>query len=465
MHTGGGEDDVSPAPPRWHQVTRWPLWSIPTRLLGPVLVVELLALLLTLAALLVLPRLDHSTWGLFATLTVAGVLHTELVAGVERLRRYSADTHHVNLTSVWTFASALLLPAALGGLMVMVVYAHLYLRVQRPVPPPDRHPAYRLVYSGATVLLAVYATAGVLAATRQGEVYSGLPDALELPLALLTYTVVNTCLVLGVVAVASPDTRVVRILFGGDELTLGLATLCLGALTAGALATSGPFVALLAVPPILALHRTILVRKLRERADTDSKTGLLNHAAWHLRGTHELTIAERERRPAALLILDLDHFKEINDTHGHLYGDQVLAATARVLREELRDHDLVGRFGGEEFVVLLPRLSGHDGREEVRQIAERLRRRIAGESDPVAQVDGVPAQRLPAPPPDAPETDGRPSRTGITVSIGGALFPDDGHALTGLLEVADSALYAAKRAGRDAVRIGRHTFPAEPEHA
>nr|WP_308253025.1 GGDEF domain-containing protein [Pseudonocardia sp. ICBG601] len=292
------------------------------------LVVELLALLLTLAALLVPPRLDHSTWGLFATLTVAGVLHTELVAGVERLRRYSADTHHVNLTSVWTFASALLLPAALGGLMVMVVYAHLYLRVQRPVPPPDRHPAYRLVYSGATVLLAVYATAGVLAATRQGEVYSGLPDALELPLALLTYTVVNTCLVLGVVAVASPDTRVVRILFGGDELTLELATLCLGALTAGALAASGPFVALLAVPPILALHRTILVRKLRERADTDSKTGLLNHAAWHLRGTHELTIAERERRPAALLILDLDHFKEINDTHGHLYGDQVLAATA-----------------------------------------------------------------------------------------------------------------------------------------
>lgn len=456
---------MAPEPVRLHQVTRWPIWSIPGRLLGPVLAVELLAVCLVLAGLLHPPRLDRPTLVLLVTLTVAGILHTEVVAGIERVRRYTAETHHVNLTSVWTVASALLLPPVLGAFVVVVVYTHLYVRVLRPVPPPDRRPVYREVYSTATVILSVHAAAGVLAATRPGELYGSLPDVVALLLALLTYTVVSTCLVLGVVAVASPDTRVVRILFGGDELTLELATLCLGALTAGALAASGPFVALLAVPPILALHRTILVRKLRERADTDSKTGLLNHAAWHLRGTHELTIAERERRPAALLILDLDHFKEINDTHGHLYGDQVLAATARVLREELRDHDLVGRFGGEEFVVLLPRLSGHDGREEVRQIAERLRRRIAGESDPVAQVDGVPAQRLPAPPPDAPETDGRPSRTGITVSIGGALFPDDGHALTGLLEVADSALYAAKRAGRDAVRIGRHTFPAEPEHA
>ncbi|MFG1637872.1 GGDEF domain-containing protein [Pseudonocardia alni] len=455
-------------PVRLHQVTRWPIWSIPGRLLGPVLAVELLAVCLVLAGLLNPPRLDHATLVLLATLTVAGILHTEVVAGVERIRRYTAETHHVNLTSVWTFASALLLPPVLGAFVVVVVYTHLYVRVLRPVPPPDRRPVYREVYSTATVILSVHAAAGVLAATRPGELYGSLPGTLALLLALLTYTVVNTCLVLGVVAVASPDTRVVRILFGGDELTLELATLCLGALTAGALAASGPFVALLAVPPILALHRTILVRQLRERADTDAKTGLLNHAAWHLRGTHELTLAERERRPAALLILDLDHFKEINDTHGHLYGDQVLAATAQMLREELRDHDLVGRFGGEEFVVLLPRLSGNDGREEVRQIAERLRRRIAGGSGPVAPPDGVPAQRLPAPSPGAARTDGRPSPragAGITVSIGGALFPDDGHALTGLLEVADSALYAAKRAGRDAVRIGRHTFPAEPEHA
>nr|WP_255426476.1 GGDEF domain-containing protein [Pseudonocardia sp. C8] len=205
------------------------------------------------------------------------------------------------------------------------------------------------------------------------------------------------------------------------------------------------------MPPIIALHRTILVRQLREKADHDAKTGLLNHAAWQLRGAQALQLAERGRHRAALLILDLDHFKEINDTHGHLYGDRVLAATARVLREELRDHDLVGRFGGEEFVVLLPRLAGpdgHDGHDELRQIAERLRRRVAAEPVDAGTHDpGVP-EGAPA----------RPHRPGITVSIGGAVYPEDGSGITALLEVADSALYAAKRAGRNAVRIGPHPF-------
>ena len=423
-----------PSPVRLHQVTRWPVWSIPPRLLGAVLAVELLAVSLVVAGALNPPELDGATLVLLATLAVAGMAHTEIIAGVERVRRYTAETHHVNLTSVWTFASALLLPPVLGAVVVVVVYTHLYVRVLRPVPPPQRRPVFREVYSAATVVLAVHAAAGMLAATRPGEVYGALPEVLALVLTLLTYTVVNTCLVLGVVAMSAPETPILRILFGGDELALELATLCLGALTAAGLAAGGPLVALLAIPPIIALHRTILVRQLREKADLDAKTGLLNHAAWHLRGSHALQLAERERRQAALLILDLDRFKEVNDAHGHLYGDQVLAATARVLRDELRDHDLVGRFGGEEFVVLLPRLSGHDGREELRQVAERLRGRVSGAADGGPPTGGV----------------------GITVSIGGAVFPADGGGMTALLEVADSALYAAKRAGRDTVRIGPH---------
>ncbi|ALL77421.1 hypothetical protein AD006_22750 [Pseudonocardia sp. EC080610-09] len=451
----------SPVP--LHRISRWPVWSIPPRLLGAVLAVELLALALVVAGATNPPQIDRGTLVLLVTLTVAGVAHTEIVSGVERVRRYTAETHHVNLTSVWTFASALLLPPVLGALVVVVVYTHLYVRVLRPVPPPDRRPVFREVYNAATVILSVHAAAGMLAATRPGELYGTVPGTVALVLTLLTYTVVNTCLVLGVVAMATPDTRISQILFGGDELTLELATLCLGALTAGALATTSPLVALLAVPPILALHRTILVRQLREKADLDAKTGLLNHAAWHLRGSQALQIAEQERRQAALLILDLDHFKEINDTHGHLYGDQVLAAVARVLQEELRDHDLVGRFGGEEFVVLLPRLSGHDGQGELRQIAERVRGRISGtrrDDDPAARpVADLPAGRADGAP-------GGPAGIGITVSIGGAVFPGDGGGLTALLEVADSALYAAKRAGRDTVRIGRHPFPAtEPERA
>ena len=447
------------APPRvsLHHVTRWPVWSIPPRLLGAVLAVELLAVSLTVTGALNLPRPDGHTVALLATLAVAGMLHTEIIAGVERVRRYTSGTHHVNLTSVWTFASALLLPPALGALVVVVVYTHLYVRVLRPVPPPSRRPVFREVYSAATVVLAVHAAAGMVAAARPGEIYGTVPGVVALLLALLAYTVVNTCLVLGVVAMAAPDTPILRVLFGGDELGLELATLCLGALTAAALVAGGPLVVLLAIPPIIALHRTILVRQLREQADLDAKTGLLNHSAWHLRGSHALQLAERERHQAALLILDVDHFKGVNDTHGHLYGDQVLAATARMLQEELRDHDLVGRFGGEEFVVLLPRLSGHDGHEEARQIAERLRGRVSG----------VPAGGIVRPGASAGLPGGRPDGApaghrglGITVSIGGAVFPVDGGGMTALLEVADSALYAAKRAGRNTVRIGPNPFRA-----
>ena len=108
---------------------------------------------------------------------------------------------------------------------------------------------------------------------------------------------------------------VLLLAFVEGAVVLGVLTYLAPALQAGGssaalagLAAGGPLVALLAIPPIIALHRTILVRQLREKADLDAKTGLLNHAAWHLRGSHALQLAERERRQAALLILDLDRF-------------------------------------------------------------------------------------------------------------------------------------------------------------
>src|SRR6185312_8514453 len=85
----------------------------------------------------------------------------------------------------------------------------------------------------------------------------------------------------------------------------------------------------------------------------DGKTGLLNAAAWHAQAERALRRASRHDGAKGVLVLDLDHFKSVNDTYGHLAGDQVLAAVAAALRTEVRDRDLVGRFGGEEFVILL----------------------------------------------------------------------------------------------------------------
>ncbi|ANY05028.1 GGDEF domain-containing protein [Pseudonocardia sp. HH130630-07] len=439
-----------PAP--LHRVTRWQLWRLPANVLGAMLAVEVLAVVLSVSGLALMPEPpDRPTTVLFAILVVSAIGHTEIVAGIERVRRYSAETHHVNLTSVWTFAAAVLLPAPAAAVLVVLVYVHLHWRVLRPVPLPDRRPAYREVFNAATVVVAVHGAAAVVAATRPGGLYEGVPASAALVLTLLVYTVVNTCLVLGAVAIINPDARIGRILLGGDELALELATLSLGALTALGLQTMGPGAVVLAIPPIVALHRSILVRHLRERADTDVKTGLLNHAAWKVRGAHELQRAERENRQAALLILDLDHFKEINDRHGHLYGDEVLEFVARALRSELREHDLIGRFGGEEFVVLLPRVSGPDGYDELHHVAERLRARIAGNPAPGDRGPHDDGAGTDTPPPVRESYE-------VTVSIGGALFPSDGADMTTLLEIADTALYAAKHAGRDAVRIGPRPF-------
>ncbi|TCK24944.1 GGDEF domain-containing protein [Pseudonocardia endophytica] len=419
-------------------VTRWPVWAIPPRLLLSVLVVELLAIGLVTADALSLVPVTWTDAQAGLLLCGAAVLHVEAVLGVERIRRGSQESHHVDLNSVWTFAGALLLPPVLASAAVVVIYAYLFARVQRPTGIP----AYKQVYSAATVVIAVHAAGVVLLLTAPGQLYGTVGGTFALLLALLAYTVVNTCLVLGVVAMASPNVRILRVLGSGDEVILEIATLSLGALVAAALTTTTPLAVLLVIPPILVLHRTILVKKLQERADTDAKTGLLNSAAWHSQSRSALRAAERSETTAGVLVLDLDHFKIVNDRHGHLAGDEVLRVVANTLREEVRDHDLVGRFGGEEFVVLLSRLADtdqtpEDAAVEVGRIGDRIRRRVRELRVSSSAVDGSDA-----------------TIEGVTVSVGGAVFPSDGHSLTTLVATADAALYAAKRAGRDTVRVG-----------
>ncbi len=373
-----------------------------------------------------------------AVLCLAAVVHNETALGVERLRRRPPGGHHVDLNSAWTFAGAVLLPPVAASAVVLVVHSYLYLRVRRPL----RMPGPRHLYRTATVVLAVYSAATAIALPWPAWSPGSPAGAVPVTAGLLAYGAVRAVLVLGAVAVSEPGRRALRARRSGHEMTLELATLCLGALAAGMLGASTPLVLLLAIPPILALHRTLPLRRLEERADTDAKTGLLNASGWHARATRALHAVARDRTVAGLLVLDLDLFKAVNDRHGHLAGDEVLGAIAEALRAEVRSHDVVGRFGGEEFVVLLPHLSGSADRDEVHRIGDRIRRRVG-------QV------RVAVPAPEGPRR-----IEAVTVSVGGAVFPQDGDGLTALLETADSALYAAKRAGRDTVRTGRHTFPA-----
>jgi diguanylate cyclase (GGDEF)-like protein len=406
-----------------------------------VLVVELLAVVLLVTDVVRgAGQLTGHGATVLAALAVAGVLHTEIALRVERMRRRVTPSPHVDLSSVWTFAAALLLPPLSATLTVIVIYLHLYLRVWRPT----RNPAYRWLFTTATVVLAVHAAAGAVAYVDNSDVFDSGSGLAAILTALLCYTAVNTCLVVGAVVLSAPERTFRQLLGHGDEVVLELATLSMGALAAGAISSTSPLHALLVLPPLVVLHRAVLVRHFQEVASIDGKTGLLNAAAWQDRAHRVLQRAQRNQGGAAVLILDLDHFKLVNDRHGHLAGDRVLMSVAEALRAEVRDNDLVGRFGGEEFVIMLP---GHDGagydRVELEAVADRIRRRVDALGVEVATADGA-------------LTVGD-----LSVSVGGASFPDDAADLDGLLEVADSALYAAKRSGRNAVRMGLHVHATQ----
>ncbi len=416
----------------------WPLWQIPRRLLPAVLIVEATAVLLT-ARLLIesLPR-PEALWRA-AALVGLGIAQAEVAAGIERVRKQIGGPLHVDLCSVWTFAGALILPPAVAVGAAVLVHTHLWWRSWRP-----RVPLYKQLFSTATIALACLAAGTVGGLARSGDpAVIGNLGVVTIGLALLAYVVVNSALVAGAIMMSAPRPDVVEAIGEWDDNALEFATLSLGGLTAVGLVIN-PCLALFALPAVLLLHRAVLVRHLEQAVSTDDKTGLLTAAAWHSRAEREL--ARSAAAPSAVLVIDLDHFKEVNDRHGHIAGDSVLAAVAEGLRAEVRDHDLVGRFGGEEFVVLLAGVNvsavsdasdGSDGSagSNVLAIAERMR-------------TGIAALRVEIPTPDGPLT-----VTGLTASIGAAIHPPHGDDVGTLMHAADAALYAAKRAGRNTVRL------------
>ena len=170
--------------------------------------------------------------------------------------------------------------------------------------------------------------------------------------------------------------------------------------------------------------------KATGRNRIDTKTELLNASSWEQEATEELFRAVVTGSPTAVALVDIDHFKKVNDTYGHLVGDKALRAVADALRHQLRFYDLAGRFGGEEFAILLPQAREVDALN----VAEQLRAHIAAMSIPVGDdAESGPCVRL-------------------TVSVGVAALEEasgESRDLTDLLAAADAALYHAKITGRN----------------
>ena len=362
---------------------------------------------------------------MLAALAGLGLLQAELSRQVERVRRRVSGAAHINMTSVWLMAGILLLPPALAAILTAVLYAHLAIRSWYRL---QRVPAFRTVSNACIIMLCCYSSALTLCVLGSPDLRSaidaGWRGTAAIVLAMVTYFVVNAVLVL---PARDRIGRTMVELFGGwADNALEFATLCLGTLNALALA-SQPGLALLIIPPLLILHRAVLVRQLEAAAQRDAKTGAFNLVGWHSLAERVLARAERDHTSVGVLMVDLDHFKSINDTFGHLNGDLVLKAVAGTIQATVRDHnDAVGRFGGEEFVVLLPDISHAD----IHVVAERIRKAV---DDIVLDLDSS------------------TMLDSLSVSIGTAMYPTAGTALQRLLDAADTALYRAKAAGRNRV--------------
>jgi GGDEF domain-containing protein len=317
------------------------VWRLPRLLLTTVLLVEAVAVALLVGGLLRGPVPAATELWAGVALCLLGIAYNEMAVGVERERRRLGGASHVDLSSMWTFAAALVLPGAHAAVVAAVIMLHLWARAWRQWVP-----LHRQLFSVASVVLACIAVGALLDLVgRQQE-----PLWLVL-VALVLFMAVNSGLIAAVVAVSVPRAGAAMLFGPRDENLLEVGMLCMGALTAIALALN-PVLLVLTLLPLHLVLRAALIRPLEAAASTDGKTGLLNAATWVAEAERVIAGADGAERAGGVLILDLDHFKAVNDTHGHAVGDHVLTAVAGALRRVVRAHDLVGRMGGEEFVVL-----------------------------------------------------------------------------------------------------------------
>mgnify|MGYP001224211093 FL=1 len=354
---------------------------------------------------------------------------TALIAGgtvcIEATRRLGMPAGVTrDFLSAWWLPAAFLLPPLYALAAPIPLQVLLQLRVRATV-------LYRRVFSAAAISLSA-GTASVLFHrwAEPSELIGGEARAIAVAVACAgLFTVLNTALVAVAAHAADPEGRWAEVLWDRERLLLDVVELCLGVVVAVVCGIGLGLLPLL-LPPIVLLQRTLLHAQLQAAARTDPKTGLLNASAWQREADTEIVRAQRAGQTLAVILVDIDHFKKVNDTYGHLVGDQVLIQVAQVLRSQVREYDVVGRFGGEEFVVLLPGAE----LDAARRVAERLRTQI-GRMVVTAEQATVT----------------------VTVSAGIAVLNLHGDDLLDLLAAADLALYRAKELGRD-----RICLPATP---
>jgi diguanylate cyclase (GGDEF)-like protein len=352
-------------------------------------------------------------------------------ATVEVTRRAGENNGMVkDVYATWELPAAILLPLVYVPVLPAVRMALTQWRIQRG-------PAYRRVFSAAVVGLSYVAAAlafraliRLLPGAYHGSDRGALAWMLIAAASATVQWTVNQILLCTAIKGSSRDIRILDEVLSKENVFNDVTELCVAVIVSFCVAASA-IALFFAFPFITLLQRSLRHSRLLQDARVDAKTGLLNAGTWEREATTEVIRAVRTRTSLAIALLDIDRFKVINDTYGHLIGDQVLKEISRTLTSLLRDYDLAGRFGGEEFSMVLPQTRAVDAI----RIAERIREGIAGLS--VIAPGAVGGERVQ-----------------FTVSIGvAALDAGTERSYSQLMAAADAALYRAKNCGRDQVQM------------
>jgi len=402
-------------------VTGWAWWELPGSLRLYVAAVPLSALVMMgLVA-------SQTTWHLDDLLKFLLLLSCGIISVIATPRMaYQQSGSIKDFITAWVLPVAVLLPPVYAMVMPIPLLALTQWRAHQGI-------LYRRVFSAAALGLSYGAGAIVfraLPASFAGGAISVGTHALTWAAAVVVCELIggtgHRALILGGIKLSDPSVHLLRAEFSREALLGAFAEFDLGILITIAIAVN-PLLAAFAVPTILLARRFMMHAPLVEQSRLDTKTGLLNAAAWEKEASNEVDRAVRMNTPLAVALVDIDHFKRVNDTYGHLVGDRVLRGVSDALRGQLRGYDLAGRFGGEEFIILLPQAQEADAW----RIAERLRTYVAGLEIPIDdEEDCAIFVRL-------------------TISVGVAALDGVSQTLTDLMAGADSAMYYAKQTGRN----------------
>jgi diguanylate cyclase (GGDEF)-like protein len=363
---------------------------------------------------------------IFAALLACGVAVTEANRSVPEPQGTLAR----DLQAVWYLAIAITLPPWYALAAPIPLAVHKLWRTRRML-------IYRRVFSHAAIGLA-YGLASVtfhslpvsVVGTSPGTGRHALYWVLAVAACGMIGTLVNYGFILVAIRLSDPDARIRDLVGSRESLTSDVLELSLAVALALVVAIN-PVLMALALPTVVLCRRHLMQAQLLAQARIDAKTGLLNAGTWQREAAAEFYRARRSDAPLALVMVDIDHFNSVNETAGLAAGDQVLQGIARTVTQNLQGPGLVGRFGGEQFAILLPQT----GETEARRMAERLRDHIAGE--PIAIEDGSHAGFV----------------FRLTVSIGIAILDRSRRALAELIGAADKALSEAKTTGRNKVCV------------